>query len=99
MQRSENVSHRSSSLKRSEISLEADVTTRDPWEDGLIEEIEQLLAEGSQTMVEEVHERVDRVLFELVLAETGGNISEASLRLGISRPTLRTRIKQLRLNT
>ncbi|WP_390656977.1 helix-turn-helix domain-containing protein [Crateriforma spongiae] len=37
------------------------------------------------------------MLIDQVLKATQGNLSEASTRLGISRPTLRSRLKQLGL--
>lgn len=81
------------------ISHREESSDQDRWEEGLIEEIRQLFAEESQTILEDIHERVDGVLFEFVLNRTEGNITEASKRLGISRPTLRSRLRQLRLNS
>ena len=80
------------------VSQRGESSTQDHWEEGLIEEIRQLFGDDSETILEDIHERVDRVLFEFVLNQTEGNISEASKRLGISRPTLRNRLRQLRLD-
>jgi transcriptional regulator with PAS, ATPase and Fis domain len=41
----------------------------------------------------EAHLALDRVFLARVLSETGGNISETSRRLGLSRDTLRARMK------
>lgn len=68
------------------------------WQERLVDEIHQRLADGSFTISSDIHDNVDRILISEVLKSTGNNISEASNRLGISRPTLRSRIKQLRLN-
>jgi two-component system nitrogen regulation response regulator GlnG len=67
------------------------------WKDGLRTHIKDLLQEGTQELSEHVHNAVDRILLPEVLQSTRGNISEASNRLGISRPTLRTRLKHLGL--
>lgn len=80
-------------------SSEQESLAIDGWQEDLIDEIRQRFANGSRTILEDVHGRVDKVLIDFVLTQTGGNISEASTRLGISRPTLRNRIRQLRLDT
>ena len=67
------------------------------WQEGLRSHIGQLLHSGTHEIATEVHDAVDRVLLAEVLQATGGNISEASNRLGISRPTLRSRLKHLGL--
>lgn len=69
------------------------------WHSGVAKEIARLLADGSQTVSDDIHDQLDRILLRQVLEATGGNISEASTRLGISRPTLRSRIRTLRLNS
>ena len=74
-------------------------SSRKGWQDLLTEEVKQFLAQGTPTRLEDLHNRVDRVLIAQVLQATDGNISETSIRLGISRPTLRNRIRQLRLGT
>lgn len=77
-------------------AAETDLVT---WQEGVQAEIARLMAEGSQTVSDDIHDQVDRLLLRQVLEATGGNISEASTRLGISRPTLRSRIRTLRLNS
>jgi len=67
------------------------------WQEGLEAEISKLLAGGSHVISDEIHDKVDQVLLQPVLESTGGNIGEASARLGISRPTLRNRMRQLHL--
>ncbi len=56
-----------------------------------------LLASGSNRISATIHDEVDRIVLKEVLRSCRGNISEASVRLGISRPTLRSRMKQLGL--
>jgi two-component system nitrogen regulation response regulator GlnG len=67
------------------------------WHDGLADETKRIYDADSHAISEDIHDQVDRVVISQVLKATGGNISETSSRLGISRPTLRNRIKQLRL--
>ncbi|KAA1259200.1 Nitrogen regulation protein NR(I) [Rubripirellula obstinata] len=69
------------------------------WTGDLSLEVQRLLESGSQSISEEVHDQVDRVLLQGILKATHGNISEAATRLGISRPTLRNRIRHLGINT
>lgn len=69
------------------------------WAADLNTEVQRLLESGSHSISDEVHDQVDRVLLEGVLKETAGNISEAATRLGISRPTLRNRIRHLGIDT
>ncbi|TWU59158.1 DNA-binding protein Fis [Rubripirellula tenax] len=96
MQPPNDVSQSSSAKKeRNPSSQTPESSERAPWETALIQEIQQLLNDDSEIILDEIHERVDRVLFDHVLTECGGNISEASKRLGISRPTLRNRVRQL----
>ncbi|MGB7344817.1 MAG: helix-turn-helix domain-containing protein [Pirellulaceae bacterium] len=58
-----------------------------------------MLESGSHTISNDIHDQVDRVLLEGVLKATSGNISEAANRLGISRPTLRNRIRNLKIES
>lgn len=69
------------------------------WVEALRGEINERLQRGSQTISGEIHDQVDRVLIETVLEATAGNLSEAAIRLGISRPTLRNRIRHLQIST
>ncbi|TWU25058.1 Nitrogen assimilation regulatory protein [Novipirellula galeiformis] len=69
------------------------------WQAGLRSHVAWLFAEGSHTIAADIHDAVDREILAEVLHATQGNVSAASNRLGISRPTLRNRIKQLDRNT
>ncbi|MFT3693772.1 MAG: sigma-54 dependent transcriptional regulator [Kofleriaceae bacterium] len=51
------------------------------------------LAAGSTEISSEAHDEIDRLLFTLVLDHTNGNLREAARVLGISRQTLRTRLR------
>jgi two-component system nitrogen regulation response regulator GlnG len=77
-------------------NLRNDVEISNGWETELAEETNRRLALGSFTVAEDIHSAVDRILIREVMKATGNNLSEASLRLGISRPTLRSRMKHLR---
>ena len=68
------------------------------WQDGLAKEVRRRFAEGSFTIGSDIHDDVDRILIAEVMKSSGNNISEASNRLGISRPTLRSRINHLRID-
>src|SRR5690606_28613885 len=48
---------------------------------------------------EDAHVALDRVLLSRVLDDSGGNLSEAARRLGISRPTLRAKLRAAQLYT
>ncbi|MCA9140310.1 MAG: hypothetical protein KDB00_26245 [Planctomycetales bacterium] len=65
------------------------------WKEALEREVLRLLSEESLSVREEIHDRVDEIILRSTLQVTGGNISQASCRLGISRPTLRNRLRQL----
>ncbi len=67
------------------------------WEGGFLAEVDRLIDSGSHLINDEIADRIDWLLFSRVLDATGGNLSEASSRLGISRPTLRNRLKQLNM--
>ncbi len=73
-------------------------TDREAWQVGLQAEVQAKLAAGSYTVRDDIYDQVDAILIREVLASTGGNLSEASSRMGISRPTLRSRIKQLQID-
>ena len=70
---------------------------RNEWEEGLRREVMALLTKDSSSIRDEIQDRVDGILLRTTLEATGGNISRASGLLGISRPTLRTRMRQLRI--
>ncbi len=67
------------------------------WQEGLRAHVTSLWQSGAHEISQQVHDSVDRVVLSEVLQATGGNISEASVRLGISRPTLRSRLHHLGL--
>jgi len=77
--------------------LSADTGSSHNWAHTLRSHVANLLEEDSQNIAENVHDAVDRVLLSEVLKQTKGNVSAASSRLGISRPTLRNRLKHLGL--
>ena len=53
--------------------------------------MQQLMAESNNVYAEAI-EQVERIIFQTVLDQTGGNQSQASLRLGITRAKVRDRI-------
>ncbi|QDU37848.1 Nitrogen regulation protein NR(I) [Maioricimonas rarisocia] len=65
---------------------------------GLRERIRGLLAEERPDLNHVVHQDVDRVLIEEVLAHVDGHQTRAAELLGISRTTLRNRMQQLGLS-
>ncbi len=69
------------------------------WEAGLRRHVEALWQSGTVDISQQVHDGVDRIVLAEVLKASGGNISEASGRLGISRPTLRSRLNYLGLRS
>jgi len=54
------------------------------------------LIDGSSSY-DDAHIALDRLLLAKILDESGGNLSEAARRLGMSRPTLRTKLKAAQL--
>ena len=59
----------------------------------------ELLASGSTDVYRQVTQLVDRTLLNIVLQETGGNQLQAAERLGISRVTLRAKMRSLKGET
>jgi two-component system nitrogen regulation response regulator GlnG len=59
--------------------------------------IRRRLKEGTTTLSAEAHQHLDRLLLPLALRHTRGNQVQAARVLGISRQTLRTRIRELGL--
>ena len=67
-------------------------------EDELIRYIHQRLHAGTESLYDEVIQRVERTLLTELLTQVDGNISRASAILGISRSTLRTKLAALGIN-
>ena len=65
------------------------------WAFALDTEVHRLLENGSHSISDEIHDQVDQVILHLVLKSTDGNLTEAAARLGVSRPTLRNRMRRL----
>jgi len=59
--------------------------------------IQTLLDQGAQDLHRRVHSEIDRILLEAVLRHVGGHQQEAADVLGISRTTLRARLRTLGL--
>jgi two-component system nitrogen regulation response regulator GlnG len=66
-----------------------------PNESGLEAFIEARLAAGTQELYAEVLERMERLLLTRVLRQTGGNQLQAAKILGITRGSLRSKIRDL----
>ncbi|TWU32488.1 sigma-54-dependent transcriptional regulator [Novipirellula artificiosorum] len=75
----------------------AAVSESSSWESGLRARVGELAIDGSHGISAEIHDAVDRIMIREVLAANQGNLSATCNRLGISRPTLRSRLKQLGL--
>jgi two-component system nitrogen regulation response regulator GlnG len=58
----------------------------------------QRLAEGTTTLSAEAHHHLDRLLLRLALRHTGFNQAQAARALGISRQTLRSKIREFRFD-
>jgi DNA-binding NtrC family response regulator len=58
----------------------------------------QRMEAGSNAIYQEVHQHVDRLLLPLVLGSTDGNKLQAARLLGITRKTLRLRLRALGLS-
>jgi two-component system nitrogen regulation response regulator GlnG len=61
--------------------------------------IQQQLEEGTTTLSSEAHQHLDRLLLRLVMRHTKGNQVQAARVLGISRQTLRAKIRDLGLSS
>jgi DNA-binding NtrC family response regulator len=64
---------------------------------GLTGYVEDQLKGGATTLYADYQRLTDRHLLALVLRHTGGNLSQASRHLGITRATLRTKLAALGL--
>jgi DNA-binding NtrC family response regulator len=64
---------------------------------GLGDFIHQRLAEGTETLHEDAHRELDRILLPLVMEHTRGNQFQAAKLLGIARQTLRRRLRELHI--
>jgi two-component system nitrogen regulation response regulator GlnG len=62
---------------------------------GLEQFIESQLLRGSETLYAETLQRMERLLLTRVLQHTGGNQVQAARLLGITRGSLRTKIREL----
>jgi DNA-binding NtrC family response regulator len=60
--------------------------------------IERRLRDGGQDLHEEAHRELDRFLLPMVLQSTGGNQLRAAQLLGITRRTLRVKLRELGLS-
>jgi two-component system nitrogen regulation response regulator GlnG len=56
------------------------------------------IEEGTSTLSAEAHQHLDRLLMRLALRHTGGNQVQAARVLGISRQTLRSKIREFGLS-
>jgi len=68
---------------------------REAEADPLVQLIRQRLAANSHELRDEVFAYVDRILLPMVLRHTGGSQVKAAEILGITRRTLRTRLREL----
>jgi two-component system nitrogen regulation response regulator GlnG len=59
--------------------------------------VQARLADGSERIYDEAVETIERTVIGEVLRSTGGNQGEAAKRLGITRTTLRTKLRKLGL--
>ena len=67
-------------------------------DDGLIRFIHKRIKAGTETLYDDVLQRVERILLLELLQQFDGNISRVSALLGISRSTLRTKLAALGIN-
>ena len=80
---------------RPELAETSDAVNSDA---GLVRFINDRIRMGTETLYEDVLQRVERVLLVEVLQQVDGNISRASALLGISRSTLRVKLAALGIN-
>jgi DNA-binding NtrC family response regulator len=74
--------------------------TREPEPDldsGLLAFVKERLAAGSESVYEETVAFVERILLPMVLDHTGGHQAQAAKVLGVTRRTLRNRLRDLKL--
>jgi two-component system nitrogen regulation response regulator GlnG len=64
-------------------------------QDELVRFVDQRVREGSTTLYQESLDRMERQLLRRVLEETNGNQVHAARILGITRGSLRTKIRSL----
>jgi len=77
-------------------ALEADaIAGQDSWTE-IRRIVRHLLACGSNDVYRQVGQMCDRVVLETVMQETSGNQLQAAERLGISRVTLRAKLRASR---
>lgn len=67
-------------------------------QDELMSFIQQRIGAGTQTLYDDVIQRVERTLLTEVLRQVDGNISRAAAILGISRSTLRIKLAAVGIN-
>ncbi|WP_372717577.1 sigma-54-dependent transcriptional regulator [Novipirellula sp.] len=75
------------------------LATMGTWQENLRIWATTLLEDGSHNIAADIHDAVDREILPEILRATQGNVSAASSRLGMSRPTLRSRLKHLGLGS
>jgi two-component system nitrogen regulation response regulator GlnG len=80
-----------------ELSTGSPARSPAPFEFDLARFIGERLVPGAADVSAETHREVDRLMFALVLDFTGGNHRDAAKVLGISRQTLRVRMRSLGL--
>ena len=59
--------------------------------------VRRRLTDGSENLLEEARQELDRVLLPLVMERTRGNQCEAARVLGVARLTLRRRLRELNI--
>lgn len=75
-----------------------DLSAESLTENGLVQFIQQRIQSGTETLYDDVIQRVERIMLLELLKTVDGNISRASGTLGISRSTLRVKLAALGLN-